>query len=626
MVGMPTPPRARVFIACLTVCATIGALPAASGQTTTISRPFLGITHKHFETTVPRLLDMHLVEIDLDVMGLGFVVTPSNGSAAGETVGRTTRQFASAFATQVAVNGGFSAWTSGSNYVVEGLAASRGAVYSEFQEFRTFALNISEDNVATIVRSTTNTGTAHSPDVPLYNTLPGEARLLRNGTIVQYENETLHPRTAVGLSLDERRLFILTVDGRNSGHSLGVTRPELADFLRMLGAHNAINLDGGGSSTLVFSDPQPRLVNVPVGVNNVPGSERTVGSHFGIYAPPVPPARDVAVEVALGSLTQGQAGHPQLVNALSLTKSGPGTLVLDVANVFTGTTLIRQGEVRIARPLALQASPIVVEQGATLTIDPGTRPISPRVTLEGGTLSAGLIAVNALDGIGKLVINGSSAMPSVGLVVGPGGEVAFSHFSRVRAEIGSLSVEQAAGGGRVDLGTGELLIAAGGISAETLRTIINAGRNGGGWDGSAGLTSSAAAASGGTRAVGYVIGPDGSTRASFAAPGDVNLNGSVDVFDLVAVGSSGSYGSGRPAVWSQGDFTYDGASNVFDLVAIETGGAYGRGDVLAFSVNRRQETLGTVAVPEPALLPVAVGLAFFLAFATIRSTLKVAGP
>ena len=65
---------------------------------------------------------------------------------------------------------------------------------------------------------------------------------------------------------------------------------------------------------------------------------------------------------------------------------------------------------------------------------------------------------------------------------------------------------------------------------------------------------------------------------------------------------------------------------MFDLDAIETGGAYGRGDVLAFSVNRRQETLGTVAVPEPALLPVAVGLAFFLAFATIRSTLKVAGP
>jgi autotransporter-associated beta strand protein len=576
--------------------------PAAVAQTTTVSRPFLGVVHRHVETSVPRLLAMHLIEIDLDVTGVGFVVTPSNGSAAGETVGRTTRQFAASFGTQVAVNGGFSAWVSGANYAVEGLAASQGVVYSEFQEFRTFALNISQDNVATIVRSVTGSGTSRTPDVPLYNTLPGEARLLRNGTIVNYENESLHPRTAVGLSADDRRLFILTVDGRNPGHSLGVTRPELADFLRMFGAHNAINLDGGGSSTLVFSDPLPRLVNVPVGVNNVPGSERTVGSHFGIYAPPVPPPADVAIEVASGSVTQGQAGHPQLVNALSLTKSGQGTLVLDIANVFAGTTFVRQGEVRVRRSDALQASPIVVDDAATLTVDAGTL-TTPRVTLSGGTLAAGSVFVNAATGIGSLVIEAGRIGESANLVVGAGGGVSLPSGSRVAAGVATLQVDESAGGGLVDLGAGQIEIAAGGITAAELRADILAGRNGGGWDGLTGIRSGPAAASVGARAVGYVINADGSARVSFSAPGDANLDGQVDVFDLVSVGAAGAYGAGLPAVWSDGDFNYDGATNVFDLVAVGTGGAYGRGPFLPASPAR-----GGVAVPEPPAWTLATAL------------------
>ena len=106
---IPTRRHRHRFVGCLAACAAVCAPISAVAQTSTVNRPFLGVVHRHVETTVPRLLDMHLIEIDLDVTGVGFVVTPSNGSAAGETVGRTTRQFASAFGTQVAVNGGFSA-------------------------------------------------------------------------------------------------------------------------------------------------------------------------------------------------------------------------------------------------------------------------------------------------------------------------------------------------------------------------------------------------------------------------------------------------------------------------------------------------------------------------------------
>ena len=240
--------RRMVAIACVVAGWSVTAAVEAA-ETRTVSQPFIGVTHTRIDTTNPRTLSMNLVEIDLTVPGIGFAVTPSNGAAAGETVGRTTRQFLTEQAVQVAVNGGFSAWVSGGNYAVEGLAARQGVVYSEFEEFRTFALNISQDNVATILRSISGTGTDRTPDISLDNTLAGEARLLRNGSIVQYANESLQPRTAVGLSADETRLYLMTIDGRNTGHSLGVTRPELADLMRINGVSNAINLDGGGSTT-----------------------------------------------------------------------------------------------------------------------------------------------------------------------------------------------------------------------------------------------------------------------------------------------------------------------------------------------------------------------------------------
>jgi hypothetical protein len=161
-------------------------------------------------------------------------------------------------------------------------------------------------------------------------------------------------------------------------------------------------------------------------------------------------------------------------------------------------------------------------------------------------------------------------------------------------------VAETGGGGRVDLGAGEIAIAAGGITAADLRADIIAGRNGGGWNGTAGITSSAAAAAGGTRAVGYVVAGDGSAKVSFSASGDVNLNGQVDVFDLVSVNSAGKYGSGSAAVWGQGDFNYDGVTNVFDLVSINTAGAYGRGNY--FPAAPSAGSLGSpAAVPEPGL-------------------------
>lgn len=60
-----------------------------------------------------------------------------------------------------------------------------------------------------------------------------------------------HPRTAAGYDPASGRLWLVVVDGRQAPHSAGMTLPELAALMEALGAREAINLDGGGSSVMV---------------------------------------------------------------------------------------------------------------------------------------------------------------------------------------------------------------------------------------------------------------------------------------------------------------------------------------------------------------------------------------
>ncbi|MEM8875016.1 MAG: phosphodiester glycosidase family protein [Planctomycetota bacterium] len=69
-----------------------------------------------------------------------------------------------------------------------------------------------------------------------------------------------HPRTAVGVSRDNRTLIVMVIDGRQDGHSVGVTLHELADLMRRHGADDALNLDGGGSSSFVYRNPDGSLL------------------------------------------------------------------------------------------------------------------------------------------------------------------------------------------------------------------------------------------------------------------------------------------------------------------------------------------------------------------------------
>ena len=71
---------------------------------------------------------------------------------------------------------------------------------------------------------------------------------------------TRHPRTAVGITENRKTLILVTVDGRQSSLSMGMSLAELAQFLSKQKAFNAYNLDGGGSTTMVINN---QIVNSP---------------------------------------------------------------------------------------------------------------------------------------------------------------------------------------------------------------------------------------------------------------------------------------------------------------------------------------------------------------------------
>jgi autotransporter-associated beta strand protein len=328
------------------------------------------------------------------------------------------------------------------------------------------------------------------------------------------------------------------------------------------------------------------------------------------------PSTDIVINVPSGTQTQAEAGYPTIAAATSLTKTGAGTVVFDAANAYTGPTTVSAGTLEVANADALAATAVTVDTGGTLAVASGTTMRSPSVIVDGGSLSAGSLAVNATTGITSLAINAGGLAGSPAVEIGSGGELALVQDARVSVAVGSLTVAETTGGGRVDLGAGEIEIAAGGISATDLRADLIAGRNGGAWNGSSGIMSAAAAASGGTREVGYVVSGDGSATVSFAAPGDTDLSGQVNVFDLIGIDATGKFGSGAASVWSEGDFNYDGVTNIFDLIGIDSSGAYGAGDYFPASPT----AAGTItAVPEPGTLLGLVAGGFALAAAARRT-------
>jgi hypothetical protein len=116
---------------------------------------------------------------------------------------------------------------------------------------------------------------------PLFMLVGGWPRIVQAGRNVALEADSVegtapgfsrarHPRSALGISRDSATLYLVAVDGRQQT-SVGMTLEELADAMIALGAFEAMNFDGGGSTALVVRDS---IVNVPSDTSG----ERAVGN------------------------------------------------------------------------------------------------------------------------------------------------------------------------------------------------------------------------------------------------------------------------------------------------------------------------------------------------------------
>lgn len=246
---------------------------------------------------------IHALRIDLTDPDVRLFTTPrltNYVAEVQETGGLTVSDFLRTNQLQAAINANF--FSPGQYYlppgtpmVVEGLAVSEGVVVSE-QE--------GPPSSSAIVFDVTNRASIIYTNWPATNTagiftaVSGIYPLLINGTNVGYsylaDPGFIHepnPRTVMGLSQDRRYLFLVAIDGRQPGYSVGAYDYESAEWLLLLGASDGVNMDGGGSTTLVVQDTTgvPLPLNHSSAVANDPqGRERTVGSHFGVYARPAP--------------------------------------------------------------------------------------------------------------------------------------------------------------------------------------------------------------------------------------------------------------------------------------------------------------------------------------------------
>ena len=145
----------------------------------------------------------------------------------------------------------------------------------------------------------------------------GNTWLVQNG-IVNQDNGDRHPRTSVGFNQDSTQFFMFVVDGRQPGLSVGMSYKELGDYMKTWGVHNGLNLDGGGSSTMVV---RGSIVNSPSDI----GGERSVAnSLLLISTAPTGPLEYIRIHpkevFALGgsSVNLAASGFDQYFNPVNI--------------------------------------------------------------------------------------------------------------------------------------------------------------------------------------------------------------------------------------------------------------------------------------------------------------------
>jgi len=247
------------------------------------------------------------VRVDLHDPDVTLFSTPRASSYSAdsrETLTLTVPDFLKRYNLQIAADanfysanpGGADPSSEGVSCEVFGLQISAGAVVSVADSQNRYAsLLFTTNNRPLLAINNRPPGTNITG---VYNAITGYYPIVSNGvnvgaaSINAYPDSFIHesqPRTAYGISQDGRYLYMMSIDGRQSGYSDGALDSETAYWIMQFGAWNAINMDGGGSTALYMANSTGN----PVALNHSSylaayGHERYIGSHLGISAKPLP--------------------------------------------------------------------------------------------------------------------------------------------------------------------------------------------------------------------------------------------------------------------------------------------------------------------------------------------------
>jgi hypothetical protein len=250
--------------------------------------------------------------------------------------------------------------------------------------------------------------------------ISGNGHLIKNGvpypTLGDYDqsgtsfNEARHPRTFVGINADTSKVYLCTVDGRQTT-SLGMNFTEMANFLIAIGVNNAFNLDGGGSTTMVV---RGKVVNSP----SDPGGERSVANTLHVISTaPVGTLYKLNILEDRKDIFQGRTylfhaeGKDEFYNPLSLpvgTAWSADTAIgtIDSTGLFTAKNTNDSGWVRIQYSTISDSVMVYVRVINELRVYPTSLVMTP-----GEQVTIKIFGIDS--GNNELEIEGTQVIPSI---------------------------------------------------------------------------------------------------------------------------------------------------------------------------------------------------------------------
>jgi hypothetical protein len=251
---------------------------------------YKGVVYDRVSYQIPRPMVVHIITVDLERAKPTFFTTPPVAGLSYPYRAQSVSTFLKQHKLQIAVNADFfkpywgrGPWDYyphfGDPVYTRGFSIHKSKVVTPENCYRP-SIFFSDDNRVSFDKD----------EFKPYHAISGEAIYLHKGEWCikepdkSYWRTSLQPRCTVGLSTDKTKFMIMVIDGRQPGYSEGATVKEMAGIAARYGAGTMLDLDGGGSETLVKEgkDGEPTILNCPID-SWIPNRERPVANQLGLW-------------------------------------------------------------------------------------------------------------------------------------------------------------------------------------------------------------------------------------------------------------------------------------------------------------------------------------------------------